>query len=342
MSQIAEVNIAFFSTKPYDRRFFDAANAARHHAITYLEPRLTAATASLASGHAVVCAFVNDQLDVAVLTALQAGGTRLIALRSAGYNHVDLAAARRLGLAVIHVPVYSPHAVAEHTVALLLALNRGIHRAHNRVREGNFSIDGLLGFDLYGKTAGLVGLGKIGECVARILHGFGCRVLATDPAPLNEALKSIVTVVPFDELLANSDIVSLHCPLTPATKHLINAATIARMKRGVMLLNTSRGALVDTAAVIDGLLSGQVGHLGLDVYEDEAELFYEDRSNRLIADSVFSRLITLPNVLITGHQAFFTHEALTTIATTTLQGAADFAAGRVPAHALVAPATAAG
>jgi len=331
------VNVAFFSTKPYDRRFFEAANASAHHIITYLEPRLTAATAPLARGSAVVCAFVNDQLDAAVLTTLAEGGTRLIALRSAGYNHVDLVAAKRLGLAVVHVPVYSPHAVAEHTVALILALNRQIYRAYNRVREGNFSIDGLLGFDLHGKTVGLVGLGKIGDCVAHILHGFGCRVLAVDPMPLAEGLKSIVTVVPLDEMLAAADVVSLHCPLTPTTRHLINAATIARMKRGVMLVNTSRGALVDTAAVVEALLAGKIGYLGLDVYEDEADLFYEDRSNRLIADDVFSRLLTLPNVLITGHQAFFTNEALTTIASTTLQAVTDFAASRPAAFALVAP-----
>lgn len=332
------MNIAFFSTKPYDEHFFAAANADHRHAITFLEPRLTAATASLARGHAVVCAFVNDQLTAAVLDLLHAGGTRLIALRSAGYNHVDLAAARRLGLTVVHVPDYSPHAVAEHTIALMLALNRHIHRACNRVREGNFSIDGLLGFDLHGKSVGLVGVGKIGICVARILHGFGCRVLAVDPLPLPAELKAAVTPCSLDHLLGTADIVSLHCPLTPGTRHLVNAGTIARMKRGVMLINTSRGALVDTPAVIDGLFSGQIGYLGLDVYEDEAELFYEDRSNRLIADSVFSRLLTLPNVLITGHQAFFTSEALTTIAATTLRSTDDFAAGRPCAYVLVGPA----
>lgn len=329
------MTIAFFSTKPYDRRFFEAANAESHQAISYFEPRLTAATASLARGFPAVCAFVNDQLDAAVLATLHAGGTRLVALRSAGYNHVDLVAARRLGLAVVHVPVYSPHAVAEHTVALMLALNRHIHRAYNRVREGNFSIDGLLGFDLHGKTVGLVGLGKIGDCVARILHGFGCRVLAVDPVPLAESLQSIVTICPLDEMLAAADVVSLHCPLTPTTQHLINATTISRMKRGVMLINTSRGALVDTAAVIEALLAGQIGYLGLDVYEDEAELFYEDRSSRLITDNVFSRLLTLPNVVITGHQAFFTGEALTTIATTTLRAVTDFAAARPMAFTLV-------
>jgi D-lactate dehydrogenase len=331
------VKIAFFSTKPYDRAFFEGASRDQRHAITFLEPRLTPTTASLASGYPVVCAFVNDQLDAPVLASLHAGGTRLIALRSAGYNHVDLTAAARLGLAVVHVPRYSPHAVAEHTLALLLALNRNIHRAYNRVREGNFSIDGLLGFDLHGKTVGLVGVGQIGYCVARILHGFGCRVLAVDPQPLPEALEEHVVPCSFNHMLAVADVISLHCPLTPATHHLINRTAVVRMKRGVMLLNTSRGALIDTAAVIDGLLSGQIGYLGLDVYEEEAELFYEDRSNRMIRDEIFSRLITRPNVLVTGHQAFFTREALTTIAQTTLQSISDFADGRPCPFVLVRP-----
>lgn len=322
------MNIAFFSTKPYDRRFFDAANPTTAHAITYLEPRLTPATATLARGFPVVCAFVNDQLDAEVIAILAAGGTRLIALRSAGYNHVDLATAQRLGLRVVNVPIYSPHAVAEHTVALMLALNRQIPRAHNRVREGNFSIDGLLGFDLHGRSAGVIGAGKIGICVARILRGFGCQVLLNDPAPPPEAREAGFAFAPLADMLAEASILTLHCPLTPATRHLIDATSIARMKRGVMLINTSRGALIDTRAAIDGLLSGQIGYLGIDVYEDEADLFYEDRSNGVIADNVFSRLLTLPNVLVTGHQAFFTQEALTTIAETTLHSVSEFAANR--------------
>jgi D-lactate dehydrogenase len=322
------MNVAFFSTKPYDRRFFDVANVPHGHHLNYFEPRLTLATVPLARGSPAVCAFVNDQLDAEVLRALLAGGTRLIALRSAGYNHVDLEAARQLGLTVVHVPHYSPHAVAEHTVALMLALNRHIHRAHNRVREGNFSIDGLLGFDLHGRTAGIIGAGKIGMCVARILRGFGCRVLLSDPNPSAEARDAGFTICPLESLFADAGIVTLHCPLTPATRHVINAAAIARMKRGVMPINTSRGALVDTRAAIDGLLAGQIGYLGIDVYEDETDLFYEDRSNRLISDDVFSRLLTLPNVLVTGHQAFFTGEALTTIAETTLQAISDLAAER--------------
>lgn len=321
------MRIAFFSTKPYDHRFFEAANACHRHEICYLEPRLTPATASLARGYDVVCAFVNDQLDAGVLETLRGGGTQLVALRSGGYNHVDLAAAQRAGLVVVHVPRYSPHAVAEHALALILALNRHIPRAYNRVREGNFSIEGLLGFDLHGKTVGVVGLGKIGLCAARLLHGFGCRVLAVDPAPPAERHQEI-TLCSLEDMLPAAEIISLHCPLTSGTRHLINATSIGRMKRGTMLINTSRGALVDTPAVIDALFSGQIGYLGIDVYEDEAGLFYEDRSNTLLADGVFSRLLTLPNVVITGHQAFFTREAVMTIVETTLEAITDFGAGR--------------
>lgn len=322
------MNIAFFSAKPYDRRFFESANVEGRQTITFLEQRLTLATADLAQGQEAVCAFVNDQLSAEVLDRLQAGGTRLIALRSAGHNHVDLVAAGRLGLTVVHVPSYSPHAVAEHTLALILALNRHVPRAYNRVRDGNFSINGLLGFDLHGKTVGLVGVGKIGGCMARILLGFGCRVLAVDPALSAESPPENVTPSGFGELLAQADVVSLHCPLNAGTRHIIDASAVAAMKRGVMLINTSRGALIDTAAVTAGLLSGQIGYLGLDVYEDEGGLFYEDRSDRMIPDAVFSRLLTLPNVLITAHQAFFTYEAVMTIAATTLRAASDFAAHR--------------
>lgn len=332
------MKIAFFNAKSYDRRFFDQANGPHGHALEYLEPHLTAATAPLAAGIPVVCAFVNDRLDEQVLGLLAAGGTRLIALRSAGYNHVDLAAAARLGLTVVHVPRYSPHAVAEHTLGLILALNRHLPRAHNRVREGNFSIAGLLGFDLFGKTAGLIGTGRIGTCVGQILLGFGCRVLANDPQPSPEAKGAGFRFCENEELLASADIVSLHCPLLPATRHLINDAAIGRMRRGVMLINTSRGALVDTRAVISALLAGRIGYFGLDVYEDEADLFYEDHSDGMLRDDVFSRLLTLPNVLITGHQAFFTREALTTIAETTLASVSAFSAGRTCTFALPPPA----
>ena len=328
------MRIAFFSTKPYDRTFFTMANADRRHGLSFLEPRLTPETVSLARGFEAVCAFVNDQLDAGVLEVLAEGGTRLVALRSSGYNHVDLPAAARLGLTVVHVPQYSPHAVAEHAVALMLALNRHIHRAHNRVREGNFSIEGLLGFDMFGKTVGVVGAGRIGLCVAHILQGFRCEVLLSDPKPSMEALASGLPLCSLEEILRRSDIITLQCPLVPATRHLIQAESIAQMKRGVMLINTSRGGLVDTRAAIDGLLSGQIGYLGIDVYEEEAALFYEDRSNTILSDEVFSRLLTLPNVLVTGHQAFFTGEAITTIAETTLASVSAFEAGTPCAFAL--------
>ena len=319
------MDVAVFSTKPYDRRFLDAAAADRHR-LAYLEARLTPATAVLARGASVVCAFVNDQVDAAVLGEFERLGVRLVALRSAGFNNVDLAAARRHGVAVARVPAYSPEAVAEHTVAMVLSLNRGIHRAYARVREGNFALDGLLGFNLHGRAVGVVGTGRIGAAVARIMLGFGCRVLAHDPVPDPGCEALGVSYLPLPELLAASDIVTLHCPLTPATRHLIDAAAVGRMRRGAMLVNTSRGAIVDTRAVIDGLKDGSIGHLGLDVYEEEAGLFFEDLSDRVIRDDVFSRLLTFPNVLVTGHQGFFTAEALAAIAGTTVANIAAFEA----------------
>ncbi|MBL6457366.1 2-hydroxyacid dehydrogenase [Belnapia sp. T6] len=320
------MQVAVFSTKPYDRRFLDAANAAAggRHRLDYLEPRLSPATTVLARGADAVCAFVNDAADAATLEALSGAGLRLIALRSAGFNNVDLVAARRLGITVARVPAYSPEAVAEHTIAMILALNRRIHRAYNRVREGNFALDGLLGFDMKGRTVGVVGTGRIGAALARIALGFGCRVLAYDLRPDADLVAAGVAYAPLPELLANADIVSLHCPLTPETHHLINAETIGRMRRGVMLVNTSRGAIVDTRAVIDGLKSGQIGLLGLDVYEEEADLFFEDLSGRVINDDVFARLLTFPNVLVTAHQAFFTEEALSAIAETTIANITAF------------------
>ncbi|MCO5172292.1 MAG: 2-hydroxyacid dehydrogenase [Planctomycetes bacterium] len=312
------MRVAVFSTKAYDREFLAAANAAHGHELTFFEPRLGLLTAPLAHGHGAVCAFVNDTLDAPVLEALAAGGTRLVALRSAGFNHVDLVAADRLGLVVVRVPAYSPNAVAEHTVALILALDRKLHRAHARVREGNFSLEGLLGFDLCEQTAGVVGTGQIGRVVVRILRGFGCRVLCHDPHPLPEVEALGATYVPLDDLLSRSGIVTLHCPLTPRTRHLIDARALSLMQDGVMLINTSRGGLVDTRAVIAGLKSGRIGHLGLDVYEEEEALFFEDLSAGGIQDDVFARLLTFPNVIVTGHQAFFTREALARIAETTL------------------------
>jgi D-lactate dehydrogenase len=321
------MNIAVFSTKPYDREFLLAANHEYGHDLAFMEPRLNQETAMLAAGFTAVCVFVNDQLNDDVLQALAAQGTRVVALRCAGFNNVDLAAAGRLGLTVVRVPAYSPYAVAEHTVALILALNRKIPRAFNRAREGNFALDGLLGFDLHGRTVGIIGTGKIGAVVASIMHGFGCRLLGYDPYrnPIPEALG--LRYVSLPELFAQADIVTLHCPLTPETHHLISDEALRQMRRGVMLINTSRGAVLDTRAVINALKSGQLGSLGLDVYEEEADLFFEDLSHRVIQDDVFARLLTFPNVLITGHQAFFTQEALDAIARTTLANITDVEAG---------------
>lgn len=312
------MRVAVFSTKPYDRRFLQAANADAGHELVFFEPRLLPETVPLATGFEAVCAFVNDQLDRTVLTALAEGGTRLVALRSAGFNNVDLDAAEELGITLVRVPAYSPYAVAEHTVGLMLALNRHLPRASWRVREGNFALEGLLGFDMHGKTVGIIGTGKIGTVLAGILKGFGCELLGYDPYP-NDACRELgLEYVALDDLFARSDIITLHLPLTPESHHLIDAAAIGKMKFGAMLINTSRGALLDTAAVIEGLKDGRIGSLGLDVYEEEADLFFEDLSNHVIRDDVFARLLTFPNVLITGHQAFFTEEALSAIAHTTL------------------------
>jgi D-lactate dehydrogenase len=323
-----------FSTKPFDRRFFDAANIGNRHDITYFEPRLDAETARLASGFSAVCAFVNDRLDSETLEALAAGGTRLIALRSAGFNHVDLRAADRLGQTVMRVPAYSPEAVAEHTVALVLALNRNLVRAHARIRENNFALEGLLGFNLHGACVGIIGTGRIGLAVAEILKGFGCRILAYDPEPTAALERLGGRYVSLAELFADSDVVTLHCPLVPATRHLIDEAALASMKQGVMIINTSRGGVLDTRAVIEALKSGKIGYLGLDVYEEEADLFFEDQSDRVLQDDVFARLQTFSNVLITGHQAFFTREALTAIAETTIENISAFEDGRPLVNAL--------
>ena len=326
------MRIAVFSTKPYDRQALDRANAVHGHEIVYLEPRLTPETAPLAAGFDAVCPFVNDQLTGDVVATLAEGGVRLLTLRSAGFNHVDLRAAAAHGIAVARVPAYSPYAVAEHAAGLILTLNRKLHRAYARVREGNFSLEGLLGFDLHGKTVGVVGTGAIGTVFCRIMAGFGCQVLASDPYPADEVRALGGAYVERDELFRASDVIALHLPLTPETHHLVDDDAIARMKPGVMLINTSRGGLVDTRAVIDGLKSGRIGALGLDVYEEEADLFFEDLSGSVIQDDVFARLLTFPNVLITGHQGFFTAEALSAIAETTLANATAFARGGAPLH----------
>jgi D-lactate dehydrogenase len=322
------MKVAVFNAKPYDRQFFITANYDHEHELVFLEPRLSRETALLAKGFPAVCVFVNDQLDAHVLEILASHGTRLIALRCAGFNNVDLKAAAKLRITIVRVPAYSPYAVAEHTIGLILTLNRKIHRAYNRVREGNFSLDGLLGFDLHNRTIGIVGTGRIGQIVAQIMQGFGCRILAYDVYP-NPACEAVgVKYVKLAKLLTDADIITMHCPLTPETHHLINQDAIAQMKRGVMLINTSRGGLIDTEAVIHGLKSQKVGSLALDVYEQESDLFFEDLSDQIIQDDVFERLLTFPNVLITAHQAFFTKEALQNIAETTLSNISDVQQGK--------------
>ena len=317
------MRIVVYSAKPYDRQFLDAAAHAGMR-MQYCEARLSLETVALAEGAAAICAFVNDDLSRPVLEKLAEMGIRLIALRCAGFNQVDLAAAEKLGLTVARVPAYSPYAVAEHTMALILSLNRKIHRAYNRVREGNFALDGLLGFDLRGKTVGIVGTGKIGAIFARIAAGFGCRLVGHDvrPNPDCEALGMVY--VTHEELFRTSDILALMCPLTPETRHLIRRETLPLLKKGVMLVNTSRGAIIDTQAAIAGLKDGTIGSLGIDVYEEEADLFFEDLSNDVLRDDVFARLLTFPNVLVTGHQGFFTQEALRNIADTTIGNIESF------------------
>ncbi|MBC7369067.1 MAG: 2-hydroxyacid dehydrogenase [Undibacterium sp.] len=320
--------VAVFDTKPYDRDYLAPAALAAGLTCRFHDFRLSAETASAAAGVVAACIFVNDRADHPALEKLAALGVRHLALRCAGYNQVDLPAARALGLTVTRVPAYSPHAVAEHTLALLLALVRKIPRAHNRVRELNFSLAGLVGFDLHGKTAGIIGTGQIGRLTAQILRGFGMKVLATDPAPSAEwAAAHSVTYVALDELLTASDVISLHAPLTPATNHLIGPATLARMKPGVVLVNTSRGRLIDTTALIAALKSGHIGGVALDVYEEEAGVFFGDLSGTILADDELAQLLTFPNVLITAHQAFLTHEALSQIAHTTAENMRRLSAG---------------
>ena len=322
------MKVVFYSSKSYDIEFFRKSGNQLHHQLDFLETQLNEQTAVLAEGYDVICVFVNDHVNAGVLRILAGQGIKLIALRCAGFNNVDLETAAVMGLKVVRVPAYSPYSVAEHTLALIHTLNRKTHRAYNRVREGNFSLNGLMGFDLYGKTVGLIGLGKIGLITAKILTGYGCRILGFDVARSSEADALGVHFSDLDTIYTESDIISLHCPLTPQTHHLIHADAIVRMKRGVMLINTSRGALIDTQAVIDGLKTGQIGYVGLDVYEEEEHLFFEDLSATIIQDDVFSRLLSFNNVLVTGHQAFLTTNALHGIADTTLQNITDFEAGK--------------
>lgn len=320
-------NIAFFDTKPYDQQFFDEANRELGFSITYFEPRLNQETAQLAEGHDVVCLFVNDSASKTVIDELFTKGVKLIALRSAGYNHVDIkAAAGRIP--VVRVPEYSPYAVAEHTLGLMLCLNRKLHKAYQRIHDNNFSIDGFLGFDMHGKTVGIIGTGKIGRVLAEILKGMGMQILLNDIAPDESFANQLdAHYVDLEQLYSESDVITLHCPLTPDNQHLIDHQAISQMKEGVMLINTGRGGLINTLDLIENLKTNKIGAAGLDVYEEESHYFYEDYSSTFIADDVLARLITFPNVLITSHQAFFTREALKNIAHTTLSNIKAFTAG---------------
>jgi len=322
------MKVAVFSAKRYDREFLNAANATAGHQLRYFDAPLDAESAVLATGYDAVCIFVNDAAHADVLKVLAAGGTRLIALRCTGFNNVDLKMAADLGLKVVRVVTYSPYSVAEHAVSLLQAINRKIHRAYNRTRDSNFELDGLMGFDLHGKTVAVVGTGKIGCVFTKIMLGFGCEVIGYDKYPSETFLALGARYAEPGEIGAKADIISLHCPLTPETHHIVNADTLSRAKRGALLVNTSRGGLVDTEAAIEALKSGQLGGLALDVYEQEADLFFRDLSSTIIADDVFQRLLSFPNVIVTGHQAFFTQEAITTICETTINSVTQFANGQ--------------
>ena len=321
------MNIAFFSTKKYDQDFFDSTNTDFNHQLTFFETGLNEHTASLTKDFNAVCVFVNDDLNAATIDLLAKNGIQLIALRCAGFNNVDLKAAAEKNIKVVRVPAYSPQAVAQHAVALILTLNRKTHKAYNRVRENNFSLEKLTGFNLYGKTVGVIGTGIIGQCFAKIMLGFGCKVLAYDIKPNEELKSSGVEYVELEKLLKASDIISLHCPLNEHTHHLIDGNAFEKMKDGAMLINTGRGALIDTSAVVEALKSEKLGYLGIDVYEQESGLFFNDLSETVNKDDDFLRLMSFPNVLITGHQGFFTKEALEQIAQVTLQNLTDFENG---------------
>lgn len=327
------MKVAVFSAKKYDREGF-AAWADPSLQFSYFDSRLNKASIKLAAGCHAICAFVNDELDAEVLQIMSELGIEMVALRCAGFNNVDLATAKALGIRIARVPAYSPEAVAEHTVGMMLCLNRKLHKAYNRVRDDNFALDGLLGFNLFGKTVGIIGTGRIGLATARILHGFGCQLLCYDIAPSDAITALGGRYVNLDELYAQSDIITLHCPLTPDSYHLINHYSIGSMKDGVMLINTSRGAIIDSKAVIAGLKQHKIGYLGLDVYEQEADLFFENLSEQVIDDDIFQRLLTFPNVLITGHQAFFTREALQQISQITSDNLLAFASNTVTGNEL--------
>ncbi len=323
-----KISIAFFDAKPYDEQFFEKENANYGFSLKFFKERLTIDTVPMAAGHEIACVFVNDAVTGDVIERLHSMGCKLIALRCAGYNNIDFKAAYEK-IHVVRVPAYSPYAVAEHAVALMMTLNRKTHRAFSRVRESNFSIVGLLGFDMHGKTAGLVGAGNIGRILAGILKGFGMRVIISDPSAKPETVKEMgCELVNLDQLYAEADVISLHCPLLPSTKHMINAVSIAKMKPGVMLINTSRGALIDSAALIEGLKSRQIGFAGLDVYEEESDYFFQDKSDSVLEDDTLARLLSFNNVIITSHQAFFTQEALTNIASTTMKNIDEFLKGK--------------
>lgn len=321
------MKISFFSTKTYDQEYFDRANEMHGFRIDYYSDTVKTNNVHLTDGSEAICVFVNDRLDRELLKNLAENGVKVILLRCAGFNNVDIDSANEFGLKVYRVPAYSPNSVAEHAVALILTLDRKTHKAFNRIREGNFSLERMTGFDLNNKTVGVIGTGKIGSVFCSIMLGFGCKVIAFDKYQNDSLIGKGVRYTTFDELVSTSDIISLHCPLVPETKHMINEEAFDRMKQGVMLINTSRGMLMDTRAAIKALKSKKLGYLGIDVYEQEENLFFQDLSENIIQDDVIARLTTFPNVLITAHQAFFTHEALTEIAKTTLQNLADFDSG---------------
>lgn len=322
------MKITFFSTQPYDKEFFTQGNKAFGFELEFHKSALELANAQAIANSEVVCIFVNDACNAAVIEKLAERGVRLIALRCAGFNNVDLQAAAAAGIKVVRVPAYSPYAVAEHAVALILTLNRKIHKAYNRVREQNFSLQGLIGFDLHGKTVGVIGTGNIGQVFSKIMLGFGCRVLAFDLIANKDMEKLGVEYMDVSSIFAEADIVSLHCPLNDSTRHLINAETLAIMKDGVMLVNTSRGGLVDTKAAINALKKGKLGSLAIDVYEQEEKLFFRDHGGDIIQDDTIQRLMSFPNVIVTAHQAFFTHEALTQIVEITLNNIKDWEENR--------------